>query len=96
MLAYLRSPAFLALAPAALVGAYDRPQALLAMAFDAVMLAYLRSPAFLALALDALVWAYARPQKGPAHDAALSLLTLFSPQTFALSCGHRSCGHRKR
>ena len=61
MLAYLRSPAFLARALDALVGAYARPQALLAPAPDAVMLAYLRSPAFLARALDALVGAYARP-----------------------------------
>ena len=50
VLAYLRSPAFLALALDALVGADARPQALLAPAPDAVMLAYLRSPAFLAIA----------------------------------------------
>ena len=41
MLAYLRSPAFLALALDALVGADARPQALLARAPLAVMLAYL-------------------------------------------------------
>ena len=62
MLAYLRSPAFLAPALDALVGADARPQALLAPAPDAVMLAYLRSPAFLALAHAALVGADARPQ----------------------------------
>ena len=44
MLAYLRSPAFLAQALLALVGADARPQALLALAPDVVMLAYLRSP----------------------------------------------------
>jgi hypothetical protein len=48
MLAYLQSPAFLAMALAAIVGADARPQALLALAPNAVMLAYLRSPAFLA------------------------------------------------
>ena len=62
MLTYLRSPAFLARALDALVGADARPQALLARAPDAVMLAYARSPAFLALALDALVGADPRPQ----------------------------------
>ena len=48
------------LAPA--VGADARPQALPALAPDAVMLAHLRSPAFLELALHALVGADARPQ----------------------------------
>ena len=48
-LAYLRSPAFLARALDALVGADARPQALLALAPLTVMLAYLRSPAFLHL-----------------------------------------------
>jgi len=50
MLAYLRSPAFLARALDALVGADARPQALLALAPAAGMLAYLRCPAILALA----------------------------------------------
>ena len=58
----LQHPAFLARALDALVGAYARPQVLLAPAPDAVMFAYLRSPAFLARALDALVGTYARPQ----------------------------------
>ena len=57
MLAYLRFPAFPAMALLALVGADARPQALLAP----VMLAYLRSPAFLALAFDALVKADSQP-----------------------------------
>ena len=60
MLAYLRSPAFLALALVALVGAYARPQALLALAPDAVMLAYARSPAFLAQILPAAMLAFFR------------------------------------
>ena len=42
MLAYLRYPALLAPTLFALVGAYARPQALLALAPDAAMLAYLR------------------------------------------------------
>ena len=60
MLAYLRSPAFLALALEALVGAYARPQALLALPPAAVMLAYARSPAFLADVLGAAVLAFLR------------------------------------
>ena len=61
MLAYLRSPAFLALALDALVGADARPQALLARAPLAVMLSYVRSPAFLAHLFDAVMLAYLRP-----------------------------------
>ena len=55
MLAYLRSPAFLALALLALVGADARPQALLARAPDAVMLAYARSAAFSAISFLSVV-----------------------------------------
>ena len=49
MLAYLRSPAFLALALEALVGPDARPQALLARAPAAVMLVCLRSAAFVTI-----------------------------------------------
>jgi len=84
MLAYLRSPAFLARVLDALVGADARPQALLALAPLAVMLAYLRSPAFLAPALDALVGADARPQAllAPA-PLAIMLAYLRSPAFLA-------------
>ena len=86
MLAYLRSPAFLALAFDALVGADARPQALLALPPLAVMLAYLRSPNFLALALLALVEADARPQAllALAPDAVM-LTYLRSPAFLARS-----------
>ena len=60
MLAYARSPAFLALALAALVGADAAAQALLAPAPAAVMLAYLRSAAFLARVLAAVMLAFSR------------------------------------
>ena len=85
MLAYLGSPAFLARALLALVGADARPQALLARAPDAVMLAYLRSPAFLAPALDALVGADTRPQALLALDPdAVMLAYARSPAFLAL------------
>ena len=82
MLAYARSATFLALALAALVGAYARPQALLALAPAAVMLAYLRSPAFLALALAALVGADARPQALLAPAPAAVMLAYARAPTF--------------
>ena len=85
MLAHSGSTAFRALALAALVGADARPQALLALAPDAVMLAYLGSPAFLAPALDALVGADARPQALLARaPAAVMLAYLRSPAFLAL------------
>ena len=78
MLAYLRSPAFLARALLALVGADARPQALLAPAPAAVMLAYLRSAAFLALAPAAVMLAFARRHSCRQCFCKLGLPWLFS------------------
>ena len=60
MLTYLRSPAFLAFALLALVGADARPQTLLARAPDAVILAYARPHALLAPAPAEIMLAYLR------------------------------------
>ena len=66
------------------MGADARPQALLALAPDAVMLAYARSAAFLARALLALVGADARPQALLAlAPAAVMLAYLRSPAFLA-------------
>ena len=79
MLAYLRSPAFLALALAPLVGADARPQALLARALAAIMLAYLRSLAFFAPCTSSCLMRLWGQMPDPRHSLHL-LLT-------------RSCSH---
>ena len=81
MLAYPRSPSFLALVLAAFVRADARPQALLARAPDAVMLAYLRSPAFLARALLALVGADAVAHALFATAVMIQVMTAYALST---------------
>ena len=51
------APAYLALAPAAVMLAYLRPATLLALALDTVVVADAGAPAYLARSLDMVVWA---------------------------------------
>jgi hypothetical protein len=90
MLAYLRSPAFLAPALDALVGADARPQAHLALAPAAVMLAYARPQALLALAPAAVMLAYLRSPAflAPALDALVGADARHSLHWLLQSCSH--------
>ena len=86
VMAYLRSPGFLAQALLALVWADAASQALLARAPDAVMLAYGRTAALLAPALLAAVLAFSRRHSYSEIVGKLGLsrwLTLAGPLVFA-------------